>query len=448
LRDLDQRHGWRRETVWAKRGNALLAQALEHLAVIAKSASAPAQDSGVLADAYVSEGWKADWAVLRALDIARTGEDRVAVAAAIRAVYLPWVEDGAKAMQKLALDGKLSFAQPTKPPSPPAGAILLFVDGLRLDLAHGLADLLRARGAAVNLSYQWSGFPTMTATCKPLASPAAGLLTAGPAAELIPAFEGEPAQKPILIKAIEAAGWSTSETLLDDKPLWREIGRFDERGHLLDADLATQIRDLLHEVVEVITGLAQRGRRVRVITDHGWLLMPGGLGQAPLVSGLVVAGGKGHRVATLKEGAPTTYPRLPWSWNRAVMLATPTGARAFFSGVEYAHGGISPQECILPVLDITAESVAAEIAINTTWQRLRLKVEVIGGARLMFDLRLGTDTSGESILLPKGPRQLDDFGQVGVLVPDDYVGEEICLVVHPPGAPDDVRAKQTTKVQG
>ena len=92
--------------------------------------------------------------------------------------------------------------------------------------------------------------------------------------------------------------------------------------------------------------------------------------------------------------------------------------------------------------------MAAEIAINTTWQRLRLKVEVIGGARLMFDLRLGTDTSGESILLPKGPRQLDDFGQVGVLVPDDYVGEEICLVVHPPGAPDDVRAKQTTKVQG
>jgi hypothetical protein len=448
LRDLEQRHGWRRETVWAKRGNALLAQALEHLAVVAGAAALPAHDAKALADTYLSEGWKADWAALRAFDIARTGEDRAAIAAALRAVYLPWLEDGANAMQKLALDGKLPFAQPTKTPSTPAGAVLLFVDGLRMDLGHGLSDLLRARGATVNASYQWSGFPTMTATCKPLVSPAAGLLTADPAAELIPAFEGKPAQKPVLRKAIEAAGWSTSETLLGDEPLWREIGRFDERGHHLGADLATQMRDLLHEVVEVIIRLAQQGRRVRVVTDHGWLLMPGGLGQVPLISGLVAAGGKGHRVATLKEGAPTTYPRFPWSWDKGVTLATPTGARAFFTGVEYAHGGVSPQECVLPVLDITAEAATAEIAINATWQRLRLKVEVTGGAGLMLDVRLGTDTSGESILLPKGPRPLDDFGQVGVLVADDYEGREICLVVHPPGAPHDVRARRTTMVKG
>ena len=50
--------------------------------------------------------------------------------------------------------------------------------------------------------------------------------------------------------------------------------------------------------------------------------------------------------ADLKEGAPTTYPRLPWSWDNAVLLATPTGVRAFFANVEYAHGGVSPQECV------------------------------------------------------------------------------------------------------
>ena len=43
----------------------------------------------------------------------------------------------------------------------------------------------------------------------------------------------------MLLKAIEAAGWITSETLLGDEPLWREIGRFDERGHALGADLAS-----------------------------------------------------------------------------------------------------------------------------------------------------------------------------------------------------------------
>ena len=74
-----------------------------------------------------------------------------------------------------------------------------------------------------------------------------------------------------------------------------------------------------------------QGRRVRIVTDHGWLLMPGGLPQAELVAGLTVAGGKGHRVATLKEGAPTSYPRLPWSWDKGVLLATATGARAFYT---------------------------------------------------------------------------------------------------------------------
>jgi hypothetical protein len=110
----------------------------------------------------------------------------------------------------------------------------------------------------------------MTATCKALASPAAGLLAAS-SEGLIPCDQGQPAQKPVLLKAIEAAGWSTCETLLNEEPLWREIGRS------LGADLATQARDLLEEVAEITLRLARQGRQVRIVTDHGWLLMPGGL---------------------------------------------------------------------------------------------------------------------------------------------------------------------------
>jgi hypothetical protein len=40
LADLEERHGWRRETIWAKRGEARLAQALEHLAVVAQAVRA------------------------------------------------------------------------------------------------------------------------------------------------------------------------------------------------------------------------------------------------------------------------------------------------------------------------------------------------------------------------------------------------------------------------
>ena len=48
------------------------------------------------------------------------------------------------------------------------GEALLFVDGLRMDLAQRWRELLGAEGAQVKLAWRWSGFPTVTATCKPL----------------------------------------------------------------------------------------------------------------------------------------------------------------------------------------------------------------------------------------------------------------------------------------
>jgi hypothetical protein len=203
----------------------------------------------------------------------------------------------------------------------------------------------------------------------------------------------------------------------------------------------------LREVVETILRLAKQGRPVRIVTDHGWLLMPGGLPQAALETGLVEPSGKRSRMAALKPGAPTSYLRLPWTWDLSISLAVPTGARAFIGGQEYAHGGVSPQECVLPILDIDPGATTREIRIKATWQRLRLKVEVIDGAGLMFDLRLGSDSSGPSIL-PKGPRALDDFGHLGVLVSDEYGGKKVCLVVHPPGNPQEVLARRVDTVEG
>ena len=66
---------------------------------------------------------------------------------------------------------------------------------------------------------------------------------------------------------------------------------------------------------------------------------------------------------------------------------------------------------------------------------------------MLLDVRLGGDSSGESIL-PKGARPLDDLGQLGVLIPDEYEGKEVCLVVHPPNAPQDVRARHTAIIEG
>jgi len=43
---------------------------------------------------------------------------------------------------------------------------------------------------------------------------------------------------------------------------------------------------------------------------------------------------------------------------------------------------------------------------------------------------------------------LDELGGVGVLIPDEYVGKAVCLVVHPPNAPQDLRAKAIAIVEG
>lgn len=447
IRDLDKGHAWRRETVWARRGEAKLAQALAHLTVVAGAAKLPAHDAGAMATAYGTEGWKVDAAALHALDLAREGEDRDAVVAALRAVYLPWLEAGATALQALAVGGKVPFARPAKLKSPPKNAVLLFVDGLRMDLAQLLSEVLRQRGAKVSADRRWSGFPTVTATCKALASPALALLKAGPADGLLPTYEGKPAIKPVLVKAIEAAGWSCSGSLLADTPLWQETGRFDEEGHALGARLAERVKDGLNEVAGIVLKLAQQGRRVRIITDHGWLLMPGGLPHAALTTGLAEPASKGNRIALLKEGAPTGYPRVSWSWDPSVQFATPPGARAFYNGTEYAHGGVSPQECILPVLDVTAEGGAKPVVLTANWRGLMVKVKAAGGAGLLADVRLGSDTSGASVLI-KGPKALDDAGEANLGVDSDYEGKTVCVVVYRPEAPQDILAKLVTQAGG
>ena len=96
--------------------------------------------------------------------------------------------------------------------------------------------------------------------------------------------------------------------------------------------------------------------------------MPDGLPFAELHSGMTVPSARGNRVALLKEGAPTKYVRLPWSWDSSVLLVTPPGVRAFYNGTEYAHGGVSPQECVLPVIDVTADALRHAIH-HATWKR-------------------------------------------------------------------------------
>jgi hypothetical protein len=442
---LEDEHSWRRKTIWARRGEAPLAQALFHLVVVAAAKPLPPHDGPALARAYVDQGSAVDWAAMQALAAAPRQIDREAVAAAIRAIYLPWLDEGAVALQELLNTGKLKLAPP--PSSPSDATTILFVDGFRMDLARELEKRLTAQSLTVALSWSWSGFPTVTATCKPMVTPVAHLLS-GPSqtSDVLPlAPDGKAASKSVLYKLMKSQGWETDNALLPNQKLWTETADFDEEGHALGAKLAERVDAGIRDTADVVMQLVRNGRKVRIVTDHGWLLMPGGLPVAALDAGLTEANGKRTRCAMVKSRAETSYLQLPWTWNDEVYVAAATGARSFYAAYEYAHGGISPQECILPVMDISGSASSNDVSITEArWEGLRLRIAVVGGADLRADVRLGLETAGTS--LAKGGRVLDEHGKTSVLLSDDHEGEAASIVILDDH--DRVVAYQTTKVGG
>lgn len=425
---LEKEHCWRRETVWAGRGKAPLARSLALLTIVASAKSLPSHDGAALAEAYVAEGAGIDWAAMSALAAAPRELDRVAVTAALRAVYLPWLEESAVALQELVRTGKVRFAAPGA--MDPTATTILFVDGFRMDLARELVDLLEKEGLTVKLGWAWSGFPTVTATCKPLVSPVAPMLSGPPStSDVLPLSpEAKPATKPVLLKLMKSEGWETDAPSLPDGKLWVETGRFDEEGHALGARLAERLSAGIRDAADRVLQLARAGRSVRIVTDHGWLLMPGGLPSAALDVGLVEPNGKRTRCAMVKPKAQTSYLQVPWSWNDEISIAAATGALSFYASYEYAHGGISPQECILPVLEVAGSGIQRNVSVNrAAWEGLRLRVEITGGADLHIDLRLGVETSGPTLI--KGGRVLDEKGRTSFLMSDEHEREPACLVV-------------------
>ena len=51
---------------------------------------------------------------------------------------------------------------------------------------------------------------------------------------------------------------------------------------------------------------------------------------------------------------------LPWHWNPVLRIASPPGIGAFVANTEYAHGGVSLQECVIPELIVERGEEASD----------------------------------------------------------------------------------------
>lgn len=458
IEELEKQHGPRRAWVWARLGKSPLAVALQHLVTLAQiTASVIGGDSPqVMAEQYTREGFLADDAVLKALACARTTEDIEVIKLAIRVLYLPWLEDTAQHLQELIAGepygGKMTYPQVEARP----GQCLLFADGLRYDLGRRLTAMAEDRNIQVISSWRWAALPTVTATAKPAVSPVAEKITGRqPGQDFLPDQEegNQPLTTDRFRKLLVNAGYSVlgaseyGEPTPADARGWTEFGKLDRLGHALQTGLAAEIDQQLELLLDKVHSLLQEGwREVRVITDHGWLLVPGGLPSLKLPKYLTET--RWARCAVIKESVHVEFPVARWHWNQSQYFAFAPGVYCFVGGVEYAHGGVSLQECLVPDLIFSLASSSTITTVRITevkWFGLRCRVSVEnGGADVTADIRTKPNDPSSSIVSPK---KLDENGQAGLMVADDSLeGTAVSLVLLDPAGR--VVAKQATTVGG
>ena len=451
LKLLENQHCGRRQLVWAELGESSLACALEHLTKMAAYSSEKlngASLEGIL-DAYQTSGWRVDDEVLRALSCIESTNDYEAVTTAIRAVYLPWLENGTHILQSLASDlSSLPWlANASRPLSPSPmregkggnvleEGVILFVDGLRLDSGKRLAEQLEMRGFTVSERCYWSPLPSITATGKPAVSPVAEQIMGD---ENTTDFEplGKSTGQSLkggyhLKKLLTDAGYQ----ILDSKnkgdiqgKAWCEFGNIDSEGHHRGWKLAKYLDVILSEIVERISGLFEAGwKRIQIVTDHGWLLLPGGLPKTELPTCLTEC--KWGRCAALKSGVQSDVLTMPWYWNSDVEVALANGISCFKSGLDYAHGGLSLQECAVPcyIVEFKTATISHIDITDVKWRGLRCDVAVDGEyCGLNVDIRTHAGDVGTSVVM--GIKPFKSSGKASVVVEDDGLEGTLAVIL-------------------
>ncbi len=228
------------------------------------------------------------------------------------ASYLPWATEAAHHLQKVvANDGypgkMITNAEVVETD---AGTCYLFIDGLRLDLAKRLLVLLEDKAVKVHSSVSWTALPSVTSTAKPAVTPVRHLIKG---ADINNDFTPDVAAtgKSLkggyqLQKLLEDEGWQKLGKAEMGDPTgraWCEIGDIDHEGHERGWKLARHVDSLLGEAVERAEQLLAAGwKEIRILTDHGWLLLPGGLPTTSLAPSL--SENKWGRCAALSPARP------------------------------------------------------------------------------------------------------------------------------------------------
>ena len=213
-----------------------------------------------------------------------------------------------------------------------------------------------------------AALPGVTPTAKPAISPVAQMLTGKGCQGLEPVVSdsGSKVTADVLRKLLVQSGYQVlmGEELGDPSgKAWTEMGAIDSYGHQYGWKLAHHLAGEIRDLVSRIDSLIGWGwKQVLVVTDHGWLLLPGNLPKTDLPEHLTVL--RKGRCARLKEGSNTDQQIVPWYWDDEAFIALAPGISCYEAGKEYEHGGLSPQECIVPIIMVSQQSGARSQSIS------------------------------------------------------------------------------------
>lgn len=440
ITQLEAVHGKLRQAIWIKMGKGKEVLALKELAELANLAAKAVAGSNpeTYAQSHAERGWQADAAYVRCLSRAKadqlTGFGKVATR-----IYTQWADETARGFQAAYQRNPLPALRNFEVIEVPAGCCLLFADGLRFDVGQDLAATLRTRGLAAEVAWRWSALPSVTATAKPAVTPVAKFFEGR---ELNEDFAPQASSGRPVVAALLKATMATEGVEILESPEtapatpqsrgWFEIGNIDSLGHKVEAGLAQYLHTEVEQLASTVQQLVSAGwRTVRIVTDHGWLLLDGGLPKVDLPKHLTES--RWGRSAVASTGTPPDTVQVAWFWNPAEVVHTPPGIACFNKTTGYSHGGLSPQECVIPVLTVRGEGRPAAVGqiSAVAWAGFRCVVDCVGApAGSRVDIRIGKPAGVSAIASPK---QVPADGNLSIPVDDEHEGKDLVVVLLGPG---------------
>ncbi len=443
IHQLEKEHGPRRQWVWSARNEAPLAEALEPLAALCLTiADAPdGTEPTALGRLYAEKLWEIDYLALQALSRVKLQADLKAVTASLQAVYVPWLSGNVvsfqNAVKSYGYPGLGDRVDESKANYNAGGQCVFFVDGLRFDVGKHLCQRLEQAGFKCNAGHDWAPFPSVTASGKVWVSPVADqVIGRATDKDFEPSLKAE--DKPLTThnfrKLLQEAGWQIIKGYDIGDPkgyAWVEFGDLDHFGHEHGLRLAHEVDRACEVLLERVQALFEASwSRVTFVTDHGWLLVPGGMPKVELNKHLTDT--RWGRCALMKPGAKSPGPVLGWGWCQEVVIASAPGISAHRAGLEYAHGGLSLQECLVPVIDVQPfKGAKAGTSIDISalkWLGLRCRVQ-IEGAEPGFQADLRTKANSPATSFCGGAKPIEDKKVSLAVLDDESEGSAAIMVI-------------------